>query len=274
MRTLIVNADDFGLSASVNAGIVHAHVAGIVTSTTLLANGAAFVEAVALARRHPTLGVGVHLDLVEGRPLSAPATVGSLVDPDGAFVGSTPALAARAVRGRLAYPELVAEASAQLARVVDAGLRPTHVDTHQHAHCLPIVCAAVLEAAARFGIRRIRFPRERNLDLPGRHTRSRVRSALTGLLATHGRGSLARHAARTTDAFIGPQLMGAFEPETLARVVDALPPGATELMCHPGLESEPGALIQRGRELAALTAPLVRRVLALAGVTLASFAAL
>ena len=120
MRTLIVNADDFGLSASVNAGIVHAHVAGIVTSTTLLANGAAFVEAVALARRHPTLGVGVHLDLVEGRPLSAPATVGSLVDPDGAFVGSTPALAARAVRGRLAYPELVAEASAQLARVVDA----------------------------------------------------------------------------------------------------------------------------------------------------------
>ena len=157
-RTLIVNADDFGLSASVNAGIVRAHALGIVTSTTLLATGAAFDEAVAMARRYPALGVGVHLDLVEGRPRCAPSQVPSLLSSAGTFVGGTPALASRAFRGRLAYRELVLELVAQIARVVDAGIRPTHVDTHQHAHCLPVVCAAVLEAAARFGIRRIRFP--------------------------------------------------------------------------------------------------------------------
>ncbi len=273
-RRLIVNADDFGMSAAVNAGIVAAHRSGIVTSTTLLANGPAFEEAVALAGRHDRLGVGVHLDLVEGRPLCDPARVPSLVDAAGRFVGSTPALALRAWCGRLAFDELVRELRAQIARVVDAGVRPTHVDTHQHAHCLSIVCAAALEAAAGFGIHRIRFPRERNLDVLARHLRSRVRSAFTAGLAARGRRFLARHAARTTDAFIGPQLMGALEAATLVRVIGSLSPGTTELMCHPGLDSEPGALIQRRGELAALTSAAVQQALARGGVELVSFAAL
>lgn len=271
-RALIVNADDLGLSTDVNAGIVRAHTRGIVTSTTLLANGPAFADAVARVRAHPALGVGVHLDLVEGTPLAPAHRVRSLLTDEGKFVGGTPALVARALRWRLVYRELVTEMAAQIGRVVDAGLRPTHVDTHQHAHCLPVVLAAALEAAARFGIHRIRFPREHNLDVRHRHVRSRVRSALTAWIASCGRRFIARHAARTTDAFIGPQLMGALDAATLARVFANLPPGTTELMCHPGTRSSPGALIQREDELAVLTSPAVAQALATAGVRLTTFA--
>lgn len=273
-RALIVNADDFGLSSDVNEGIVRAHAQGIVTSTTLLANGPAFGDAVTRLRQYPSLAVGVHLDLVEGRPLSPEHRVRSLLTDAGTFIGGTPALASRLVRRRLVYRELVTEMTAQIARVVDAGLPPTHVDTHQHAHCLPFVCAAALEAAARFGIHRIRFPREHNLDVGHRHLRSRLRSALTAWLASSGRRFIARHAARTTDAFIGPQLMGAIDPITLGHVISRLPPGTTELMCHPGTRSLPGALIQREHELAVLTAPAVRDALTRSGVELTTFASL
>jgi len=265
-RRLIVNADDLGLSRAVNAGIIAAHRHGIVTSTTLLANGAAFDHPVAPAAPPAGPGLGVPPRLVRVRPPRPPPPLRSLVDAAGQFVGGTPALALRAFLGRLVYAELVRELRAQIARVVDAGVRPTHVDTHQHSHCLPIVCAAALEAAASFGITRIRFPRERNLGALTRHLRSRARSALTAGLAVRGRRWLVRHAAHTTDSFIGPQLMGALAPATLVQVIATLPPGTTELMCHPGLASEPGALIQRRGELAALTSPAVWHAPAAAGV--------
>lgn len=243
MKRLIVNADDFGFTGDVNAGIVEAHRRGILTATTLMANGAAFEDAVRLARENPSLDVGCHLVLVQGesvaepgRPL--PATLGELVR----------ALALRRLR---AYDEL----AAQVRRILAAGIRPTHLDTHKHTHVLPPVLAALARLGEEFDIRWVRRP-------------------LIGPLA--GR-FLARHGCRTTDHFAGFRLTGRFGAAELAALIRSLPPGTTELMCHPGrcggeLRAARTRLKEsRERELEALVDPEVRRALEEAGVELTNY---
>jgi chitin disaccharide deacetylase len=274
MKRLIVNADDFGMSPEVNAGIIRAHRDGIVTSTTILATGAAFEGAVRLAHAHPTLRVGVHLDLVEGRPIAPATEVSSLLSRRGTFLGSSAALALRCLLGRVDHHELVRELSAQIQRVVDAGLRPSHIDSHMHSHCLPEVAEAALDAAARFGIRRARFPREQPLPGPSPRPlrrRSRARSAVVGQLAGLSHERLVRWGACTTDHFVGPRLMGALDARVLADLIGRIPDGTTELMCHPAAGAAHDDHIVRGEELAALTSPAVRAAVEAHRVTLASF---
>ena len=134
MRTLHVNADDFGFTRDVNEGIVHAHHAGILTATTLMANGAAFEHAVGLARATPTLDVGCHLVL----------TGGVSVVSGSPLPGDVKQVMLAVASGRLdPYVEL----RAQISRIMAAGIRPTHLDTHKHTHLFP----PVLNAVARLG---------------------------------------------------------------------------------------------------------------------------
>src|SRR5579863_8807822 len=122
---LIVNADDFGYTRSVNEGIIEAHRDGILTATTLMANGAAFEHAVEHARHNPTLDVGCHLVLVEGQ---------SVLDPARALPTSLGDMVGAVMRGRLSpYEEL----RAQVEKIVAAGIRPTHLDAHKHTHLMP-----------------------------------------------------------------------------------------------------------------------------------------
>jgi predicted glycoside hydrolase/deacetylase ChbG (UPF0249 family) len=236
VRTLIVNADDFGFTRDVNQGIVEAHREGILTSTTLMASGAAFDDAVRLANENPTLDIGCHLVLVGEPPF--PATVAKLMQ----------ALAL----GRL---RIYDEFAAQVRRILDAGLKPTHLDTHKHTHLLPPVLDAVARISEEFGIpwvRRVLF----------------------------SQGVLRKHHCRSTDHFAGFRLTGKFDAPTLAKLIRALPEGSTEFMCHPGrcgpeLRAARTRLKEsRERELHALTAPEVRAALTEAGVRLATFSQL
>lgn len=143
---LIVNADDFGFNRDVNAGIIEAHQRGILTSTTLMANGDAFAEAVALARATPSLDIGCHAVLVQG----ASVRDSSLLLP-----ATLPKLARALMRGEIsAYEEI----RAQVWKIVDAGIRPSHIDTHKHTHLMPPVLRAVARVAREFGIRWVRRP--------------------------------------------------------------------------------------------------------------------
>ena len=132
-RLLIVNADDFGLNAAANAGIIACHRAGSVTSTTLMANAPGFDEAVGVARANPTLGVGLHFNLTWGEPLCGAARVPSLVGVDGRFLPRE-TLGRRALMGRLMSGEVQLELEAQFAKLLESGITPTHVDSHQHVH--------------------------------------------------------------------------------------------------------------------------------------------
>lgn len=257
MKQLVVNADDFGFTRDVNTGIIEAHRSGILTATTLMATGEAFEDAVRLAKQTPSLDIGCHLVLV-GSP-GFPLTVPQLI---------------RAVAlGRIRiYDEL----SRQVHRIVDAGLSPTHLDTHKHTHLLPPILDAVARISEEYRIPWVRRP----FDFPLQPGGVGLTNRLMRLMSGRFRSALDRHHCRSTDWFAGFKLTGNFGSEDLVNVIRALPEGVTEFMCHPGhcgydLRSARTRLKEhREEELHALTSPEVRAALAAAGVSLTNYRAL
>ena len=201
---LIINADDFGFSEGVTRGIVEAHAAGSVTSASIMANGIDWDNAVRLARATRTLGFGVHLNLVQGRPL---LRVPSLTDPATNEFYSLGVLALRAVAGRIDRGELEAETRAQIERVRGAGIAVTHLDSHRHAHALPAIFPVVARVVRDAGIRVIRIPRE-PLRLNSLDAAATARKVVLEL-ALRAAGALPLAAPLvTTDHFRGISLQG------------------------------------------------------------------
>jgi predicted glycoside hydrolase/deacetylase ChbG (UPF0249 family) len=269
---LIVNADDLGIAAAVDDGIAEAFDRGIVTSASIMATGPSFERAAALARERPELGVGVHLVLTEQRPLCA-GGVASLVDSAGAFLPHATALARRQLGRGIALAEVRRELGAQIGRVRDAGLRVTHLDGHQHVHALPGIARVVAELAAAHGIGAVRYPAERlrayMLRVPLRLGRLAEQTALRLACAVSPLEQL-----RRADDFVGFYCGGRLDEASLAAVVAALPAGRTvELMCHPGTAAmaAPGWRYAWAAELAALTSPRIRALVAARGVQLISY---
>jgi predicted glycoside hydrolase/deacetylase ChbG (UPF0249 family) len=159
-RTLVVNADDFGWSRGVNRGIVGAHKTGIVTRASILATAEDFEDAVALAQTVATLPLGVHLEMYRGEPVLPVDRVRSLVGDDGAFLGSSSAIIRRLVNRGLDLAELEAEFRAQIERVKEAGISPTHLDSEKHLHLWPSVFDVVCGLACEFKIPYVRVVRE------------------------------------------------------------------------------------------------------------------
>ena len=158
MKQLIVNADDFGLTNQVNRGILEAHRHGIVTSATLMANGEAFESAVEIARHAPDLGVGIHLNLTQGIPVSPAHTIRTLVDKRGRLYLSPGRLWRGVVTRQVSLDDIHTELRAQIAKVRRAGISPTHLDGHKHVHVLPGISKVVIRLAGDFGIRSVRSP--------------------------------------------------------------------------------------------------------------------
>ena len=255
MRRLIINADDFGFTRDVNAGIVHAHREGVLTATTIMANGAALEDAVRLAKETPTLDIGAHLVLVQGH---------SLVD--GRPLPATP----RALLGVLAKRGLnvYAELKAQIERIRASGLRISHLDSHKHTHLVPGVFRTVVKLADEFGVGWVRLP----LD-------STVR--LGQLSCALGNRYYRRFAegknVRMTDQFLGFRLTGSLSEETFAQALRKVEEGSTEFMCHPGYlgdelqQARTRLKESRLRELEALTSPRIRQLIAEEGIQLGPF---
>lgn len=275
-RRLIINADDFGLSEGVNRGIREAHTAGSVTSASLLVNTPGFTDAVHLARQLPSLGVGLHLNLTTGAPISPPDAVPSLCDPRTGRFRRLPGFVARALAGGIAASDVARECTAQIACMAATGLRITHLDGHEHAHVLPGVWSPVVAAARQAGVTVVRIPLEPVTGIAWRP----IAAFGQALLATSYRLA-ARHAPvpRSADHFRGFALTGRRDfLERLLALLDALEPGVTELMVHPGypdasLAGWVGYAEGRQRELAALTSPAVRDRLQRGDVELVSFGA-
>jgi predicted glycoside hydrolase/deacetylase ChbG (UPF0249 family) len=261
-RRLIVNADDFGFTREVNAGIVEAHRDGILTATTLMANGDAFDDAVALARQTPSLDIGCHLVLVQGR---------SVYDPS----RELPTTMTGLLRGlgRREIP-LYEEAAAQVRKLLAAGIRPSHIDTHKHTHLLPPVLNAVARVAREFEIPWVRRPFDFGT---GSGVDVFRRAVAVGMRVMAPRFAAVLDGLRTTDHFTGFQMTGTLTDNSLAEILEGLPPGLTEFMCHPGrmgpeLRSAVTRLKEsREVELAALLSPGVRRVIEQRGIELVNF---
>jgi predicted glycoside hydrolase/deacetylase ChbG (UPF0249 family) len=274
---LVVNADDFGISSRINEGILLAHQTGIVTATSLMAVGRAFEQAVQCCRAVPALDVGVHLTLVSERPLLPHRS--SLTGGDGRFPASAGAFLRRWLTGRIRRADVQAEWSAQIERVLDHGIRVTHLDSHQHVHILPGLADLSLQLAARYNIPFVREPVEdlRGDRRPSLHGLNRMLGA-TALQASWALARLtgSRAAKHRPLRFVGFQAGGRLDELRLRRLLRTLRPGpAYELMCHPGLTpDEPDVKRwQYGheKELQALTSSAIRSEIAGRGIQLCNF---
>lgn len=284
MKRLIVNADDFGFTRGVNAGIVRAYRTGIVTSTTIMANGDAFEDAIELARANPGLGVGCHLVAVGGRPVAQSSEISPLLDGDGALPPTLMQLVIRIARRPIVAEVLVREFRSQLQRVIGAGIEPTHVDTHKHSHTHPQVMKALCRVIGEFGIKRVRNPFERIV------TNSRLSNfsnfaylKQSGLSAAIQPGALMfkrfvrEHDLKTPERFFGVKMTGMLDSAAIQRIMENLGGGTSELMCHPGVCDDE---LERGRtrlkherelELEALCDTSLRRVAEEQGIELINY---
>ena len=277
---LIVNADDFGISEAVNDGIAEAHDRGIVTAASLMATGRAFDHAVALCRTFPALDAGVHLTLVAEKPLLKNHF--SLGGKDRAFPPHIPALMKSILTRRIQLPDIRAEWSAQILRVLDCGIRVTHIDSHQHLHALPGILRLTFDLARQYHIPFVRIPLEDRLMIRPITAHGLVRMA--GAMALGASYRVASLNQKRMNEFPSPRFLGFHEgghlnPMNLERILRALNPGRVyELMCHPGfMPEEPG--IRRWNyghrtELSALVSPAVRSLISARHIRLCSFTGL
>ncbi len=287
MKNLIVNADDLGWTDGVNRGIVEAFHHGIVTSTSLLANGAAFAGGVEAARSAPGLGVGVHLNLSDGPPVADRETVTSLLNKDGEFAGGPENLLLRRARRGLLLAEVENEWDAQIQKVRDAGISPTHLDGHKHVHMLPGLFEIALKLAKRHDIGAIRVALEASSLRAALSSGSKQNAGVVMKQGVQARGLklLARDAREraehagisTADYFCGIAQTGELTREGVEQFVKSLPDGTTELMCHPGyadaaLQKTPTRLQDsRQTELQILTDTGIRNLVASMGIRLIDY---
>jgi hopanoid biosynthesis associated protein HpnK len=278
-RRLIISADDFGLSPGVNAGIIAAHHHGVLTNASLMVTGAACADAVALARAHPTLGVGLHLVLVQGCA-AAPADAPMLVDRAGMFRNQPVLNGLRYFFTPGIRRQLEREVRAQLERFHSTGLPLSHVDGHLNIHMHPTVLGILLRLASEYGIRAMRLPREPlrislRLDRSARLRKTAEAIVFRGL-TRYAQPRLAAHGVRHTDQMFGLYQSGHVTEAYLLGVLAAAPCGVTEIYCHAAIVDaearrwRPADYESEG-ELAALQRPGVRRALLAAGIERISY---
>lgn len=265
VRRLIVNADDFGCSAAINEAVIRGHRDGILTTASLMVNEPGFAEAVDLAKKHPKLGVGLHLTLSHGHSALAPGEIPGLVNVRGEFGDSPVSLGLRYFLRRDLREPLRREIRAQLEKFRATGLPLDHVNGHLHFHLHPTVFRILMEADGTFPIRRMRLTRDPfwlNVRLAsGRWCYRGTHAFIYGCLSVWARGILARRGIRHTRKVFGLLQNGVVEEAYISRLLPCLPAGDSELYSHPSLD-------KFKHELDALISPHVKEQIKKLGIEL------
>ena len=273
MKRLIVTADDFGASREVNDAVEQAHRDGILTAASLMVAGDAAADAVARAHALPTLGIGLHIVLVEGRPLLPADRIPALVDATGNFRTDMARAGVTIFASPAARRQLAAEVEAQFAAFAATGLVLDHVNAHKHFHLHPTIAGTILKVGTRYGMRAARAPIEpRRLlrQVDGSETGSRIETVWARL----GRARLRRAGMLVPDQVFGLAWSGAMTADRVRGILERLPDGLTEIYTHPATGAYPGSAPgydYRG-ELAALLEPLAKTILTRERVALGHFA--
>lgn len=231
MKKVIINADDFGLIQGVNEGIVEAHQEGILTSATLMANMPGFDQAVEMAGANPELGVGVHLNILRGQPLSPAQKVGSLLSRELRFIPSVSNLLYRMVLKRVSFDEVEREFRAQVEKVQGAGIDPSHIDSEKHIHLIRPLFRIVIKLAKEYKINKVRFIQEYCVSSrPGQM----FKSMFISLSSTSMKKKMVQEGVRSPDRFYGVCDSGRITAAKLQGALERAKEGVTEIMVHPG----------------------------------------
>jgi chitin disaccharide deacetylase len=269
---IIINADDFGFCTSINRAVTEAHTNGILTSTTLMTNMPAAEEAAKIAKGLPSLGVGVHLNLLEGKALSDNKKVKVLLNPDSQFKYSTTKLALKSMLNNKIKEAIEIELAEQIQWLIDNGITPTHLDSHKHFHCFSSIYPIVCQLAKRFGIAAIRWPFEPatvcSADWPDTTAKDRRRAFIVRTMAKWNRRQTDRYVK--TDFFLGLAHTGRIDEKFWAEVARTQLAGVVEIMTHPGytdgLDPDKTRLVQqRQTELKWLCSEDIKKYLSDAG---------
>jgi hopanoid biosynthesis associated protein HpnK len=256
-RRLIVNADDFGRSPSINQAVALAHREGILTTASLMVNEAAADQAVALARENPKLGVGLHLALVCGRAALPRERIPNLAGAPGRFSDNPVGAGLSYYFKSKCRQELRAEIAEQFAKFRATGLKLDHVNGHLNIHLHPVVLNILMENAAAWGIRAMRLTRDPfflNARLAsGQWVYRASHGLIFGLLSNWARPRLARHGVRHTAAVFGLLQNGRVDAGYVEKLLRRLPAGDLELYSHPSLD-------QFRNECDALANPALRKL--------------
>ncbi len=265
---LIVNSDDFGLCTGVNRAVKQAHTTGVLTSATLMTNMPAAVEAVELAKQMPDLGVGVHLNLTEGKAVSTKKEIQPLLNKEGEFAFSPAKLAMLSFVSKSLRRAMGLELTAQIQWLLDKGINPTHLDSHKHIHAFPMIYPIIVTLAKRFSVSAIRWPFEpANLcgpDRPRPPEGGKTRAYIVRTMAKINRRQNCEFIKN--DTFIGLAHTGKIDTDFWRSVAENKLAGVTELMTHPafeeGLDPDRSRLIhQRKLELDALCSEQTKKLL-------------
>lgn len=267
MKQLIITSDDFGLSSGVNRAVEQGWKNGLLTCASIMPGAAAFGEAVKIARRNPSLQIGLHLTLVQGHCVLPPVEIPALVDAGGNFSDNPVTAGIRCFLDRGLYCQLKREVEAQIKKVLDAGIVLSHIDGHLNMHLHPTVFRILTELMPRYGITTFRLARERlseNLRFePERKLGKALESLIFRFLTDHARPELDRIGILYASEVKGVLNSGRMTEAYILNIIDGLQEGLTEIYFHPGIL--PDAEISRrmpgyrhGEELAAITSPTVR----------------
>lgn len=286
MRRLIINADDLGLTPGVNRAILESNQRGVVTSATLMANSAAFTDAVACVQslRGSKLSVGCHLVLVDGEPVTPAEKVPSLTKHSSEFRRGIGELALAARTRKLDPAEIETEAVAQFRKIGSSGLQPSHFDTHKHSHLFPEILIPALRAAQACNILAVRNPFEPANPLPlsflARYRKLLKRYFQLRLLRTMRSNWLRRvqeAGLKTPDGSFGVITTGDVDMTLIRALLENMPDGTWELVCHPGYNDADLDKVRtrlrtsRVHELELLTSPDVRQLIDSLGIQLISY---
>ncbi len=272
MRSVIVTADDFGLSEAVNEGVERAHRDGVLTHASLMVAGAAAGDAVRRARAMPSLKVGLHLVVIEGPAVMPPGDIRALVDERGMFPSDQLRLGLHYFFLPYVRLQLAAEIQAQFAAFAATGLRLSHADAHKHMHLHPTVGNLMLKIGRAYGLPRIRIPSEPPTVMRrcgvAPTVASRAMHAWTAVLRNQAR----RAGVATNDALFGLAFTGHVTEDRVLAMLANLPPGVNELYFHPAARRDAtiAALMptyEHEAELAALLSPRVRAALSAVAAT-------
>ena len=278
-KRLIVNADDFGIDVAVNEAVEEAFTKGVLTSASLMVNGPALADAVERARRLKGLAVGLHLDLIEGRPVMSPKRVPGLIDKNGRFRKDMVMSGVRWAFSPRIKAQLSSEIAAQFNAFAKTGLVLDHVNSHQHLHLHPTVNRLVVMIGKGYGAPALRVPKEPRSVIRRIEPGKRIPGApFAPLLFLMRRRAIGANFV-VNDSVFGLAWSGAMTEDRLLGLIAKLPPGISEIYLHPATADAaamPHAVsTYRYRdELAALTSPKVKEAIAANGITLTRYSAL
>jgi predicted glycoside hydrolase/deacetylase ChbG (UPF0249 family) len=275
MKKLIVTADDFGLTKSVNEGIEMACAEGVVTHVNLIPTGDAFRDAVGRLSKLKGISSGAHLALTETAPVSDPGKVRTLIGKDGRFCRHNGGFFLRLLLNRIDPSEIYLELKAQLDAIVKAQVKPVNLSSHEHIHMMPSMLKVFMKLAKEYGIPSIRCPYEKKMAGP-LTVKKAAKALIMATLGNRSADNIRSSGLKTTDDFIGFYDSGHIDEKRLSGLIGQAGDGISELVTHPGFLGP--EVINRytfhrncEAELSALTSPKIKRLMREKGIELTGF---